>query len=103
MKNLFLALIVVGLTLAGYGLYECNAINEIAMQMGHISPKDNLQSELCIKAGCYYVSAEDKNNHEINSFITAIGVFIFIISLLAKRIYEKNSLILGNKCYSYID
>ena len=89
MKNLFLALIVVGLTIAAYGLYECNAINDKAIHMGHISPKENLQSELCVKAGCYFVSVEDKNNHEINSLITAIGVFIFIVSLFVKRMYEK--------------
>ncbi len=78
------------LAITGYGLYACNAINEIAMQAGHILPKDNFQSELCIKAGCYYVSVEDKISHEFHSAVTAIGIFIFVISLLLKRVHEKN-------------
>ncbi|WP_440108550.1 hypothetical protein [Acidovorax sp. BL-A-41-H1] len=89
MRNVFLALIAAGLAVAAYGLYECNVINDMAVHMGHKAPKENLQSELCIKAGCYYVSEEDKESHEFNSLVTAVGVFIFVVSLFLKRIHEK--------------
>lgn len=91
MKKLFLAFVIIGAVVAAYGLYKSNLINEKAIHMGYKTPVNGAQTELCLKAGCYYVSVEDKISHEKGLMIAAIGVFIFVFSFLAKRIYERTA------------